>query len=329
MFKKLILINLLIFVILTESSQQQNNGVVNASTECQEGYYYDQDTRECASCQTKFGNCLQCTQNSCSQCVTGYLILDSDTQCIKSTLIDKHIGDHCHEGCDICYLSGECMECLDGYYINLEENEDTTCVICTSKFDNCQRCTKNSCTRCQAGYSKNNSDQCQKESTTDDNSVQYGESCSQGCDICSQSGECLQCSDGFYEDSSVNGNKVCNSCSSKFSNCQRCTYSFCERCITRYSYDKPEKNCKEGDGTKGNLATFCFDGCYLCDESGKCNECWDGYYDDQEDNENQHCLSCSSKFINCVTCDKKNCTQCKDGYYFNESQQQCLINPTS
>lgn len=29
------------------------------------------------------------------------------------------------------------MECKDGYYINLDEKEDTTCVICTSKFSNC------------------------------------------------------------------------------------------------------------------------------------------------------------------------------------------------
>ncbi|EGR27299.1 neurohypophysial n-terminal domain protein [Ichthyophthirius multifiliis] len=340
MFQKTILINLLIFVILTQSSQQQNDDVVNTSTVCQEGYYQDQDTHECVSCEPNFGNCIQCTQSSCSKCATGYLILNSETKCIKDTLIDKYTGDHCNEGCDICYQSGECMECRDGYYLNFDDKGDITCLSCTSKIENCQRCTKNSCTRCQTGFSNDNSEnQCQDQSTRDDTNVQYGESCSQeGCDKCSQSGECLQCQDGFYQDLDQNGNKVCISCSSKFSNCQRCTYNFCERCITRYSYNMSEKQCKEGSAIEQNLATFCFDGCYSCSDSGECKECWDGYYDDYEDQENQedqenhenkNCVSCSSKFINCVTCDKNRCTQCRDGYNYNESQQQCLQNPIS
>ncbi|EGR31362.1 neurohypophysial n-terminal domain protein [Ichthyophthirius multifiliis] len=320
------------FLILTESSQQQNDSVINTSTGCQEDQYQDQDTHDCVSCKTNFGNCIKCTQNSCSVCAKGYLILFSETKCIKDTLIDKYTGDHCNEGCDICYQSGECMECKDGYYVNLDEKEDTTCVICTSKFSNCQRCTENSCTRCQTGYLKDVSGQCQQENTQD-GYIQYGESCSQeGCDKCSQSGECLQCQDGFYQDLDENRNKICISCSIKFSNCQRCSHSFCERCINKYSYSKIEKQCEEGSAIKQNLATFCFDGCYLCSDSGKCKECWDGYYDDyedQEDHENKQCLSCSSKFNNCVTCDKNRCNQCREGYNYNESEKQCLTNLNS
>ncbi|EGR33669.1 hypothetical protein IMG5_046420, partial [Ichthyophthirius multifiliis] len=140
MFNKLIFIYLLILVILTESNQQQNNGVVNASSECQVGYYYVQDTHQCASCQTKFSNCLQCTQSSCSQCATGYFQHDSDTQCNRDTsFLDKYTGDYCNEGCNTCLESRKCIECKDGYYLNIDQQGETTCVSCSTKFDGCQR----------------------------------------------------------------------------------------------------------------------------------------------------------------------------------------------
>ena len=104
---------------------------------------------------------------------------------------------------------------------------------CADKFgENCTFCTSTYCIECNlscpSGEYKD-TEKCKCLPCSD----KYGEDC----EICNEK-QCLTCPDGEYLDS----NKVCQSCSDKFSNCATCTESECTSCSNGYVLTDPTSN---------------------------------------------------------------------------------------
>ncbi|EGR30159.1 hypothetical protein IMG5_139800 [Ichthyophthirius multifiliis] len=121
--------------------------------------------------------------------------------------------------------------------------------------------------------------------------TQYG--CSQGCMQCNQSGECLQCQDGYYQDQES----------------QQCL-----EIATRVLYNV--KSCSEDEG------------CAQCSEDGLCQECKDGYYDTEiyknDPNPKKECNSCQYGYNDCIQCNSRKCVQCIENYEYIGYKQQCM-----
>ncbi|EGR30160.1 hypothetical protein IMG5_139810, partial [Ichthyophthirius multifiliis] len=99
MFQKLILINFLIFSVLTNFLKTQDG--------CSQG-------------------CMQCNQSGkCLQCQDGYYQDQESKQCLEiaTRVLDKVQSCNEDEGCAQCSEEGLCLECQDGYY-DTENNKD-------------------------------------------------------------------------------------------------------------------------------------------------------------------------------------------------------------
>ncbi|EGR31368.1 leishmanolysin family protein, putative, partial [Ichthyophthirius multifiliis] len=256
--------------------------------QCQDSYYLDYVSKQCVSCSSKFSNCLTCMDNICNQCTTGFSYDLKLKQCQKIPDTGGNTGQACSQGCKLCSF-GKCVQCQDSYYLDYVSKQ---CVSCSSKFSNCLTCMDNICNQCTTGFSYDlKLKQCQKIPDTGGNT---GQACSQGCKLCSF-GKCVQCQDSYYLDYV---SKQCVSCSSKFSNCLTCMDNICNQCTTGFSYDLKLKQCQKIPDTGGNTGQACSQGCKLC-SFGKCVQCQDSYYLDYV---SKQCVSCSSKFSNCLTC---------------------------
>ena len=179
-------------------------------TQCQNGYYPKDEgcTQECSeNCDNK----LSCSQidGSCS-CKKGYW--------------GKTCTEVCNELCKRgeCTPSGECQECIDGYY-----KENYNCKICPTNCNTCLDADK--CTTCKDGkYGTDKCDRncsshcegrtCEIDGKCNCDSKFYGETCDLECKGCSvngcedKTGICVDhfCLDSFYDP------RMCNeTCSEK------------------------------------------------------------------------------------------------------------------
>ena len=168
-------------------------------TQCQSGFYPQEEgcTQECSeNCENK----LLCSQidGSCS-CKKGYW----------GKICDKVCSELCKRG--ECTPSGECQECVDGYY-----KESSNCKICPTNCNTCLDAER--CTTCKDGkYGTNKCDRncsrhcdgrtCEIDGKCNCDSKFYGETCDLECKGCSangcedKTGICVDhfCLDSFYD----------------------------------------------------------------------------------------------------------------------------------
>ncbi|CAG9329813.1 unnamed protein product [Blepharisma stoltei] len=116
------------------------------------------------------------------------------------------------------------------------------------------------------------------------------------CKECYSIDYCVECVDGYYE----NSNK-CSSCSSKYLNCKTCNPTECSKCNSGFALDSDKK-----------CVTWPTPNCIYV-VNGICKKCEDVYYPNSNS-----CLSCSA-FPNCKTCNSSYCLQCLTGFFQNGS----------
>ena len=170
-------------------------------TQCTGGYYPQDEgcNLECSdNCENKFS----CSQiNGGCTCKKGFW----EVNCTRTCDINCKRGD-CAQG------TGECNECVDGFY----KNEKQKCVSCPV---NCNTCTGiNKCTSCKDGkYGKENCEKscsshcdgksCELDGSCNCENKYYGETCDSMCEGCSdngcedKTGKCLDhfCLDNYYD----------------------------------------------------------------------------------------------------------------------------------
>lgn len=116
------------------------------------------------------------------------------------------------------------------------------------------------------------------------------------CLICSKN-----CSKGYYlEQDSCS----CKSCSSKFSNCESCSFSSCINCKTGYGYQNSNSctKCPSNTYSKENSCLSCEKGTY-CESGEK--------------------ISCLKFDPLCASCTSSGCSSCPEGYYL--SSGKCVV----
>ncbi|CAD8113743.1 unnamed protein product [Paramecium sonneborni] len=149
-------------------------------------------------------NCVLCTNSQCSQCESGYQLVNN--KCAK---------------CDSTYNRKSDCTCLDGYY----ENNQAKCMQCRSECQNCL--DLDTCLDCKLGSHLIKQPLCQ----SCENGYYYNDAmcltCQYNCQTCTTYNSCVQCANGFvnppqcqcqngyFEDSS----NQCQKCSQQ---CQTC-----------------------------------------------------------------------------------------------------------
>ena len=129
---------------------QEQKGIKNECSECNEGYYLPIDKTpnfKCESCG-KIENCISCngTLNlpTCNKCEIGFTLISN--KCEKKSCV---IGDN--EKCLSCRdYSEECLSCNEGYFLPEDSIDKTKCIKC--QLDGCKACSgnimNNICTEC-------------------------------------------------------------------------------------------------------------------------------------------------------------------------------------
>lgn len=66
------------------------------------------------------------------------------------------------------------------------------------------------------------------------------------------------------------------------------------------------------------------DGCSSCENSNKCDICYQGYYLDVSIPASSKCKLCSVSIPGCISCQSSaSCEQCTAGYYLESSDNKC------
>ena len=203
--------------------------------ECTDGHYTDDD-----------GNCYDCGLTGCAVCLFaggngdssqvtddpldvlntgasgGYITTQSPITC-KECVDGYYMNnqDQCAEcgvtNCAVCDIDGDCEECSSGYSLD----DDGACTGC---IDNCIDCTGDvtTCKRCADNY----------ELVEDDGTCgEIDNDCGSYCSICGAQGICKQCMVAYYKDDS-------NDCVACMDNCAECTSATtCSECEQGSGYD--------------------------------------------------------------------------------------------
>lgn len=279
---------------------------------------YDANTQRatCQECDPLFGlttvngfsRCLNCSDG------TGCLFCkDFTSKCEKCKFPARDGPDNngqntcsaCGPNCRGCSKagSGKCDNCQNGARKIGDQCE--TCDV-----GNCRKCDEDraTCTRCMDGYFLNNN-QCTK--CNDPN-----------CRNCLDAGSCITPKDFYFLEKD---SKICRSCPENcptcedFDHCTRCTMGFfvnnkntctqCDdSCLVCTGTDQCTY-CRQGRPVDGSCK--CAPNCKSCRNLGygKCDECMEGYSQDQGKKCKKVCPP------NCDTCTNQNtCTQCNSGW---------------
>ena len=282
------------------------NNANGACTECNEGYFLNEGDFKCTT--TEF--CYESTFGICNSCISGYYLDKKNDKCVESQI------ENCKQtldgiNCDICnvnfYLS-ENKKCSDAN--NCDTVEDGKCIKC---IDNYFLSQNGYCT-----YEKN----CK---TAD-----------------KDTGECTECSPGFYLDT-INKKCKSNEEDEEFYYCTKADIS-CTQCDTGYFLGEDKKctnteNCVESQNGKcleckknlyytENGKCSSIEYCKIIEDNSAsaCDECIDGYYLDIA---KSLCLKAENEtFFNCKRAQYFGnfCLYCKTNYYNNRSDGLCYDN---
>ncbi|EAR90732.2 zinc finger lsd1 subclass family protein (macronuclear) [Tetrahymena thermophila SB210] len=324
-------------------------------SQCQEGYFPDQDNN-CQSCISKYDiNCALCDLKQCNSCSPSSNLFLLNNSCVSTCpdfyypfQQDIKICKQCQDSnCKQCNISdpSKCLSCSGSYLLNEQCNKicpygtfpnqiDNTCTYCYSKFSSCQECTEKNCI-----------------------------SCLENLFMLEDTQQCVQSCPANYIDSSLinnnpNSNLISNSINKKV--CKRCANQNCNTCDPKdtnkclscsqslenspliYLYNK---DCIQKCDFYVNLATNeCFDSCpnYLlqienpkqCQEcpqfiqSKACvKQCTSNTYIDQT--HSKLCVVCQDQYDNnCILCNSSKCLKCSQGFYLyqNKCYSQCPEN---
>ncbi|ELP92624.1 protein serine/threonine kinase, putative [Entamoeba invadens IP1] len=310
---------------------------------CEDGY-----TLENGGCKIPYDHCQQKNYSSQVSTKTAFkYTTDTNDLCVLcSPLVNTlNINGKCKETDSNSYSKSNyyIVSCVSGYITN-----GTSCVLCTTFIQNCERCTITTCEKCQSGYIITSSGKCKKAvddsfNTIRDENGLYTDSILH-CDIIVNA-KCVECDNNTLTLS----NAKCET--TKIENCLVKTSSECLRCIEGYYYngttclncDSACSTCTSSsltnesdstDSTRDSLCLTCSEGSYKSDYrcypnaelQAKCNkisvtgdgcyECKGGYY--------REGLDCKKCDIKCGTCNGKDqCLTCNVTNY-KTADNDCL-----
>ncbi|EGR34727.1 zinc finger lsd1 subclass family protein, putative, partial [Ichthyophthirius multifiliis] len=276
----------------------KDNAYLNSKKqcECNNGFFYNYDTKSCQKCGA---NCKTCNENGCLTCYQSASVVDNQCVCdsnhysiLNTGCSAKNCGQNvcvqCDSICGECSSKDICITCADKKNMILQA--DGTC-ICKNFFylDSKKQCVKchPSCFSC-TGPNSNDCISCKPESNTE-------------LVIDGQNTYC-KCISGYYHDIQNIEEYTCVNCSS---------------------------DCKECNGNSSNSCTQCGENATLVQKQCICDN---GYYKDSSSSIclqcSNNCLTCSS-FAVCTSCvnntlplDESKVCKCKEGYY--SISGQCL-----
>ncbi len=209
------------------------------------------DSTVLISCKNKCSTgCQQCSNSTCSTCLSGYTYISASASCSPNTCTVT--------GCSACDASGVCLRCTDPYQsVNAASNSCAencplaNCAKCLSGALTCQKCADGyalykwdgscrltainnclqlhdwrkqefQCSLCKTGY---------RPSVDQTECIADGCSAIADCQSCPNSTICSSCRPGF---SFVNSKCTANLCSVR--NCLYCsTSNVCLRCSSGFS----------------------------------------------------------------------------------------------
>ena len=263
--------------------------------------------------------CIKCNPltNLCAKCEFDNLFPDENGGCIgaQKCILGKNY-------CDECDLEGKlCEKCENGYF----PDKNGGC----SYTDNCKLSNKGNCLECDPDYYLIGFYQDFKRCK-----YLYSDDLKNCKQINNETGICVTCEDGFYQNSE---DKKCI----KTGYCKKSSYGNCLLCDLGFYLNKKDNSCKlkEGfllhcdislDGIKcdscNEYSYFSEDGiCVLtnfCSETNneKCIKCINNYFLAK----NEICAST----INCKEADKDTgiCSICEDNYYLDLNDYKCKSN---
>ncbi|KAL4506596.1 hypothetical protein ABPG72_000167 [Tetrahymena utriculariae] len=315
----------------SKKMKQANDGSQICVPQCQDGYFFYNQTGQCQKCDQ---NCKTCWEksNNCDSCDTasGYILFIDNScrqsypnqKCKKNQYYDGNQCSSCSQSCQSCSINSTyCTSCLSNQFL-----QNGTCQNCPS---NCLACSGiQLCTQCASTFYLN---QLQNECTSQ---------CSTG--FFAYNNTCVQtCPNGYYGNKDSNTCQQCDpsclTCSDK-STCTSCPYyrsklgnGLCgDQCSTNQVFVRKQpsgsnwsfeciacslqQKCNQCLGSP-NYCTDCLPQFYLLD-SNCLTTCSNSYY---ADDSQRKCINCDPS---CLTCQNssKNCTSCSQGFYLKGGQ---------
>ena len=270
---------------------------------------------------TKSKNCAKKnTYNEyCKKCSDGYFVtfyghICTNEEYCSSGNVEFHICEFCEElfYIDIenrkCYsniedekynfcskvLSGNCIECVNGYKLG-EDNRCSTSI-------NCLESKNGICIKCKENYHLGIDNKCiNVEKCIHSNIINA----------------CDECENNYYYDSSKN---KCFLGINQYKNCKRsCSYeNYCEECKDDYYLSIPDRMCYNNTN-KDNLLYKCA----ISFDNIECSKCIDNYYGGTKD------LKCS-KMSHCAISENENkCIECDEYFCLDVKKHTCEYNDES
>ena len=238
------------------------------------------------ACLEEIPNCVECDQVDCITCSDGYYLEANACFPCPGT------------GCSVCTPT-ECSACFNGFFI-----DGTRCTRCSTRFDDCDRCTPSECTDCSVA--------------------------SPGCNECSATA-CTGCEVGYYFSGGA-----CVDCSATFAGCAECSSTECFACGVDYSFESGA--CVDCSATFAGCAECSSTECFACGvgyhiDNGACTECSTTFAGCIECSPNLCtacslglsqftgiCIDCPGTFANCMDCTLTACTHCSNNYHLENGQ---------
>ena len=300
-----------------------------------EDYFQPDENGGCAytkGCEISYmGQCLKCSKN--------FLLTGNQIRICISLSLEKY--KHCKIIND---ATGNCMNCEDGYELQLKDYK------CT-KLNHCEESIFNNCISCDPTYNYNmKEDKCVMKELD----LTYCKISIDGknCDICDNdyyfddTGICMSspfCSESFYF--------KCTKCKpgyflSTFNICTTTNNCYevdkitflCTSCQTNYYLNTKDYKCNS------NLEDGPYKYCKVVDND-KCVQCEYGYHLTENfkcsnsrycsESENGKCLNCSKNYYlgldhictdveGCIYSKDGICTECEEGYYYHTFNNTCI-----
>ena len=312
---------------------------------CEIGYYPD----EYGKCSYS-SNCEFSYQGKCLKCKKNYVLVGIENYSNEGIILCKSLNSEDFQNCaSIDSLNGNCIECLEGYYLGLIDKR------CT-KIENCTKSSFGECKQCIDGFyfdKKENKCKNQREN-------EYFEKCietidGENCNRCENDyyfdnlGKCLlvnfcakkrdtlkceECKEGYYLTENDNICVYTDNCL----NGDRHT-GICENCKENYYLDKNDGKCKSNQDE--------FKYCKKVDINNTCIQCEKNYYlgndkkcsktkNCEKSNNNGDCIKCKEKYYlgldyictsieHCIYSENYECIECEDNYYYDKNYKSCEI----
>ncbi|ELP90009.1 protein serine/threonine kinase, putative [Entamoeba invadens IP1] len=256
----------------------------------------------CYSCFNNFTDCVECdnVKWGCHRCAVGKTL--SESRCKECDLPNCRTCSTSQYKCDICEES---------YYV---ENGECT-KLCVDD-DKCIQCRGQKCSKCQIGYTLDESSKCVQCTPTTctsfsgecdvgyfpfDNYCWSTKEYFDGClDASRYSTKCLSCKDG-YGLSNDNSCKICEE------GCSSCAFdnSLCVQCKEGFVY------------SNGKCYKQRFETCGTMNQITGCETCPNSNY-----TINGECETCS--FKDCLTCSPYGCLYCQRDLLYDPTLSKCV-----